>query len=249
MKLNSTLTLTLVLLLLMVGAGGLTGWWAYILGDLALQGVSQPDVSPSKKLTQQPDEPSSSDSTNTTTAQTDTPQTFNFLLDEDTLIQQAQEVINGTNQVPEAPEKPAADEVSNPDDAESSAETQLIRNPSFSTIEGESQGVTLQVSNAFQQDGALVLTVNLKNESSAAVQFLYSFLEVRDERGRSLTAITDDLPGEVPSNGDWFTGTVRIADVVLADAQTLSLALTNYPDQDLQLNLTGIPVTSESAVE
>lgn len=249
MKLNSTLTLTLVLLLLMVGAGGLTGWWAYVLGDLALQGVSQPDVSPSKKLTQQPDETSSPDSANTTTAQTGTPQTFNFLLDEETLIKRAQEVINGTNQVPETPEKPVADEVINPDDAESSPETQLIRNPSFPTIEGESQGVTLQVSNVFQQDGALILTVNVKNESREAVQFLYSFLEVRDEQGRSLTAITDDLPGEVPSNGDWFTGTVRIADVALADAQTLSLALTNYPDQELQLNLTGIPVTPESAVE
>ena len=100
----------------------------------------------------------------------------------------------------------------------------------------------MQVVDASQEEGSLLLKVNLKNEGDKAVRFLYSFLEVKDENGRALSAITDGLPGELPATGKDFSGTVKIPTALLNDAETVSLTLTDYPNQQLQLNLTEIPV-------
>lgn len=53
MKISSTLKLTLLLLLLMSGVGTASAYFAYQAGSQALKGVSQPEVNPSKKLTDQ----------------------------------------------------------------------------------------------------------------------------------------------------------------------------------------------------
>jgi hypothetical protein len=57
-----------------------------------------------------------------------------------------------------------------------------------------------------------------------------------------LSAITEGLPGEVPANGEEFTGTVSIPTALLEDAKSLSLTLTDYPDQKLQLKMSEIPI-------
>lgn len=87
-----------------------------------------------------------------------------------------------------------------------------------------------------------MLNVRLKNEGGDAVRFLYSFLNVTDNQGRALSAITDGLPGELPATGEEFSGTVSIPSALLEDAKTLSLTLTDYPDQKLQLKMSEIPI-------
>lgn len=229
MKIQPTIILTIVLLLLMAGAGTASGWFAYVLGDVALKGVSQPDVSPSKKLTNPNPETLDPDAN---------PETeLSILLDEAELIKAAEKIIKGQNQVPEppTPEPEASPE------PEAEAEN-TSTDPNFEPITGADQGITLAITSAAQQDGTLLLEVNLKNESSAAVQFLYSFLEIRDQRGRSLSAITDGLPGELPANGQTFNGTIRIPRALLDESETLTLTLTDYPDQNLQLTVSAIPV-------
>ena len=111
-------------------------------------------------------------------------------------------------------------------------------------IKGKDQGVTLEVVKINQQGGSLLLDVNLRNDSRKAVRFLYSFLDVRDDQGRALSAITDGLPGELPANGENFSGTVRIPTALLNDAKQISLTLTDYPDQKLQLKISKIPVVN-----
>ncbi|TVQ64908.1 MAG: hypothetical protein EA366_00540 [Spirulina sp. DLM2.Bin59] len=227
MKIQPTIILTIVLLLLMAGAGAASGWFAYIMGDVALKGVSQPDVSPSQRLT----------NPNAATIGTEqNPETeLSILLDEAELIKAAEKIIRGQNQVPEPPTpEPEPEPEPEGDDTTSRA--------NFDQIIGADQGITLAITNAAQRDGALLLDVNLKNESSAAVQFLYSFLEIRDQRGRSLSAITDGLPGELPANGQTFNGTIRIPTALLDESETLTLTLTDYPDQNLQLTVSAIPV-------
>lgn len=229
MKIPPTIILTLVLLLLMAGAGTASGWFAYVLGDIALKGVSQPDVSPSKKLTNPNPEAVGTE---------ENPEAeLSILLDEAQLIKAAEAIIKGDNQVPEPP-TPEPEASPEPDADADSATTA----PNFDPITGADQGITLAITNAAQQDGALLLEVNLKNESSAAVQFLYSFLEIRDQQGRSLSAITNGLPGELPANGEIFNGTIRIPTALLDEAETLTLTLTDYPDQNLQLTVSAIPV-------
>jgi hypothetical protein len=102
--------------------------------------------------------------------------------------------------------------------------------------------VTLEVRSASQQGGSLLLNVSLKNDGANAVRFLYSFLNVTDDQGRALSAITEGLPGELPPNGQEFSGTVSIPTALLENAKRLSLTLTDYPDQKLQLKMSEIPV-------
>lgn len=87
-----------------------------------------------------------------------------------------------------------------------------------------------------------MIDVSLKNDSDRSVQFLYSFLNVTDERGRALSATTEGLPGELPANQQKSSGTIKISTALLDDAEKLSLTLTDYPDQRLQLQISGIPV-------
>ena len=90
--------------------------------------------------------------------------------------------------------------------------------------------------------GSLLLKLNFKNEGAKAVQFLYSFLDVTDDQGRTLSANTQDLPEELPANGQIFSGTLSIPMVLLDDVKKLSLTLTDYPEQQLRLQVSNIPL-------
>jgi hypothetical protein len=103
-------------------------------------------------------------------------------------------------------------------------------------------GVTLEVSAASQRSNSMLLDVSMKNEGSQPVRFLYSFLNVTDDRGRALSASAEDLPAELPPNGQVFYGTVSIPTALLENAKEVSLTLTDYPGQKLQLQISGIPV-------
>jgi hypothetical protein len=67
-------------------------------------------------------------------------------------------------------------------------------------------------------------------------------LDVTDDQGRALSANTEDLPWELPPNGKIFSGTVSISTALLDDVKKLSMTLTDYPEQQLQLQMLDIPV-------
>ena len=117
-----------------------------------------------------------------------------------------------------------------------------IFQPGF-PVTSHNQGVTLQVLSARYSGGALQLKVNFKNEGSKTVRFLYSFLDVTDDQGRTLSTNTEELPGELPPNGKTFSGIVSIPTTLLNDVKKLSLTLTDYPDQQLLLQMSNIPVS------
>ncbi|NEO83569.1 MAG: hypothetical protein F6J87_04810 [Spirulina sp. SIO3F2] len=228
MKINPPIVLTATLLLFMAGAGTLSAWLGYKMGHEALKGVTQPDVSPAKKLTQ--------------VEQSDLAgQDVQIILNEQELIQQAEAIIKGQSSPPPAPESlPDAEANSIP---EAEPQAQLVNHEEdFSPIQGSDRGVTFAVMNTVEDDGTYLLDVSLKNNGAEDIRFLYSFLDIRNDQGRSISAVTEGLPGELPANGEWFSGTVSIPVDLLEDTQQLSLTLTDYPDQQLQLNLADIPV-------
>jgi hypothetical protein len=104
------------------------------------------------------------------------------------------------------------------------------------------RGVTLEVRSVRQQGGAVVLGVSLRNDSERQVRFLYSFLNVTDDQGRVISASTDGLPADLPPRSETVSGTISISTALLENAKQLSLSLTDYPDQQLQLQAAGIPV-------
>lgn len=233
MKFNSTVALTLILLVMMLGAGGVSALFGYTMGDEALKGVTQPDVSPSKKLTGK-QEPKSD------------PKKLEILLKEDEILKKVREHIQRTTQnvqqQKQQKDKKQSFVESESSEKDNSGSEAARRGGGKLPAKGQDGGITLEVTNANQEDGTLLLEVNLKNESEKSVRFLYSFLDVKDDQGRTLSAITDGLPGEVPANGQNFAGTIKIPTALLEDTQTLSLSLTDYPDQKLQINVPKIPV-------
>jgi len=238
MKLNSTVALTLLLLAMMLSAGFVSAMWGFTLGHEALKGVTQPDIRPTKKL---------AGNQKASDAQKD--QEGVAILREENILRSVKEYIN--NKGKEKPKNKQKEQASNPPKTEeqSSSETPETEASLTSTsseadlpIKSQDQGVTLEVRSADQQGGSLLLNVSLKNEGGDAVRFLYSFLNVTDDQGRALSAITEGLPGELPADGQEFSGTVSIPTALLEDSQKLSLTLTDYPDQKLQLKMSEIPI-------
>ncbi len=91
-----------------------------------------------------------------------------------------------------------------------------------------------------------MLDVTLKNNGTRPVQFLYSFLNVTDEGGKTLSATTQGLPSEVPSDGKVYGGKVNLPMSVVEEAKQLSLSLTDYPDRQVELKIDEIPVTIDN---
>lgn len=230
MKLNYTVALTLLLLTLMAGAGYASGKWGFNVGHEALKGVTQPDGRPASKIKIRKAKSQ--------------PQAKLALLKEEDILVSVRAWISGKGKKAK-PTKPQAQTKKVSQDT-SPPKTQLIQadvpQPGF-PITSQNQGVTMQVLSARYTGGALLLKVNFKNQSSRAVRFLYSFLNVADDQGRTLSANTEDLPEELPANGETLSGTVSIPTPLLDNVKKLSLMLTDYPDQKLLLQIPAIPVT------
>jgi hypothetical protein len=236
MKFNSTVLLTASLAIAMLGAGAASALYSFNLGHQALQGVNQPDVNPAKKLAKQQQ--------NSNEVQAFKP------VDEKAILKQVRNYINGKAEVSSRETKakdPAdqkvADEQANDNQAPQTSQKKPDQTESANfPLTAQNDGVTMEVTDVSQQGGSLVLEVNLKNESAQARQFLYSFLDIKGDRGESLSAIADGLPAELPPNGETFAGKLSIPLILVDGEKRISLSLTDYPDQSLQLNIADIPV-------
>lgn len=234
MKLNSTVALTLLLLTLMFGAGFVSSIWGFTIGHEALKGVTQPDIRPTKKLASSKRSSSGKEGVD--------------MLREEDILKKVRVYIDSKGKdakveknKEDARNKSDSTKDTKPSD-ESSDEAKAANTGVKFPVKSQDKQVTLEVRSASQQGGSLLLNVSMKNEGSSAVRFLYSFLNVTDDRGRALSAITEGLPGELPANGEEFSGTVSIPTALLENSQKLSLTLTDYPDQKLQLKMADIPV-------
>jgi hypothetical protein len=241
MKFNSTVALTLILLAMMLGAGFVSAMWGFTLGHEALKGVTQPDIRPTKKLAE--------------TQQVSLGKEGVKILREEDILVNVNDYLkskgkDSKSDSEEKKEKDAKEAAAKsppeqkPTPEATATQASLTTNANLKLpVQSQDRGVTLQVSSANQQGGSLLLNVSLKNSGTTPVRFLYSFLNVTDDQGRALSAITEGLPGELPANGETFTGTVSIPTALLEDAKKLSLTLTDYPDQKLQLKMSEIPVS------
>ncbi len=228
MVLNSTVVLTLILLTMMLGAGVTSSVFGFTLGREALKGTTQPDVRPSSNAGGKQGTPASKDQVS--------------ILKEKDILKTVKARIEGRD-----PEKVAGQGNTKTDKASSKTATAkkpaTEKNPSTKfPMNSRDGGITLEVSAANQRGNSMLLDVSMKNEGSQAVKFLYSFLSVTNNQGQPLSATAEDLPGELPPNGQVFYGTISIPTTLLENAKEISLTLTDYPAQKLQLQIAGIPV-------
>lgn len=229
MQINTTVLLTLILLTLMLGASSASGFLGFKLGSDALKGVTTPDGRPVNKF-------NSSKSNN--------PQqgTESFLKEED-ILKAVKSRINSKKQG-NKPEKSAEEEIKTDKPQKQEKPKQVVEEtlqPGF-PVSAESEGVTMSVQSVRYSGGDLLLRVNMQNKGTDSVRFLYSFLDITDDKGRTLSAITEGLPAELPAKGAEVKGTISIPTALLDDVKQISLSLTDYPAQRLKLQLSDIPV-------
>lgn len=226
MKINSTVALSLTLLLLMIGAGYMSAVLGFTVGSEAIKGVTQPDARPVSKIKQRQGQNSGR---------------VEMLKEEDILATvKARIEGKGKNAKPQKP-KAQNKQASSAPKPKAQLVVQESLQPGFPLLHRD-RGVMLEVLSARYAGGALQLKLNFKNEGQKTVKFLYSFLDVKDDQGRAISANAEGLPGELPPNGKTFSGTVSIATNLLTDVKKLSLKLTDYPDQQIQLQVSAIPV-------
>ncbi|MEG4346461.1 hypothetical protein QUB70_24750 [Microcoleus sp. A003_D6] len=228
MAVNSTVVLTLILLAMMFGAGVTSSVWGFTIGREALKGTTQPDIRPSNNVgSGKQGNPASKDQVS--------------ILKEKDILKTVKARVEGRD-----PDKITAGANTKADKASSkpaTAKKPIAQNASAKfPLNSRDGGITLEVSAASQRSNSMLLDVSLKNEGSQAVRFLYSFLNVTDNQGRVLSATAEDLPAELPPNGQVYYGTVSIPTALLENAKEVSLTLTDYPGQKLQLQISGIPV-------
>ena len=220
---NSSIFLTLGLLALMFGAGLSSASWGFKLGREALKGITQPDTRPTNNLT---------------SAQGNLNRREELVfLKEDKIISNVKNIIINGGVVEEKTAK--EDSQKKQSKVKSNQTTQTKQ--TFPIISSDA-GVVLEVNDVRRWGNSLVLDVNLKNQGDRAVRFLYSFLNITDEQGRVLSASTEDLPGELPPNARKYYGIITIPVTLLNNAKELSLELTDYPDQKLNLKISKIQI-------
>jgi len=225
MGLNSTVIMTVVLLVMMFGAGIFSSAWGYKLGREALKEITQPDVRPSNLTEKANNAPRN--------------EGVKFLTEEE-ILASVKKRMEGGEEATAAPPKSEPKPEEKAEGEEKPQET--AANPAALPIVSRDGGVTLEITSVTRKSNSLLLNVNIKNEGDRSVRFLYSFLNVTDDKGRALSASVDDLPGQLPPGSQTYTGTVTIPTALLDNAQELGMSLTDYPDQKLQLQMSGIPV-------
>jgi hypothetical protein len=232
MKINSTVILTLILLTLMLGAGSVSAFLGFSMGSSALKGVSSPDGRPTAKFAGNRN--SSAESAGLA------------LLKEEDIIKEVKARIKDNktdNKVNKQDEDEEEIKTKKTEPQEKQEEPEEKLEPGFPVV-SESEGVSMSVQSVRYSGGDLLLRVKMQNKGDDSVRFLYSFLDVTDDKGRTLSAITEGLPAELPGKSPTFTGTISIPTALLDDVGSISLALTDYPAQKLKLQVSDIPVAN-----
>jgi hypothetical protein len=215
MKWNSTLGLTLVLLMAMLMAGFVSAVAGMSAGREALKGITQPDTRPTNNLANRKGAPPRRDEL--------------VILQEDKIIATVKA-------------RTAGEKSSSPSTAKAApAPTKSPEVSKFPMI-SEGDGVTLTVKSVQKQGDLLLLSITLQNANRDPVKFLYSFLELKDDQGRTLSANTEGLPSELPANSQAYPGTIRVPIMSMDKVEKLSLALADYPDQQIRIEMSDIPV-------
>jgi hypothetical protein len=228
---KSSLTLTLLLLILMAIGGAAGAVMGGALGRDALKGVTQPDFGLSSR----------SGPRNAKQQEPAPGQPVAFLT-EDAILKNVKTRMadrKGSKPVPVEP-------IPSPSASPADPQTKPSLQAGFPVV-SQDQGVLMEVSSAQTEGNSVILDVSLRNQGTKPVRFLYSFLNVTDNRGKAVVATTEGLPGELQPLSESFSGTIAIPQALLDDVSSLSLSLTDYPDQKIQLKLTNIPLVKTPA--
>jgi hypothetical protein len=225
MKFNSTVVYTFVLLFLMIGAGVASAVSGFSMGREALKGITQPDSRPNKGKANKTGVVAKED--------------LQLLKEEDIVKSMKERIDSSAKNGAKAPEKPEKSEkekitTEKPKDVK----TAKVELP----VTTESEGVAMEVLSRRQEGDSTLFEVAMKNTSDRPVSFRYSFMNITDNKGQMVSAEAIGLPEALPAKSEKFSGSVKIATGSLEKVENVTLQLSDYPEQKIQLRLTDIPV-------
>jgi hypothetical protein len=221
---------TITLLSLMAAIGVVTAIIGYTFGQNSLKGTTQPVVNPIFGV-------------GGGTAQAGgTPQEPAFRRESD-ILKEVKAITGGLSRSsPEASPSPSGSPSGSPTTSPSGSPSP---SPSAATglpREAKANDVTLAIRSSQRQAGDLILNVSLQNKGKRSFQFLYTFLEITDDRGRPLTAETRGLPTDLKAESGEVTGTITIPAPSIDGAKSISIKLSDYPNQSVTLTIPNIAV-------
>ncbi len=214
----------------MLGAGSVSAFLGFEMGSSALKGVTTPDGRPTTKF------PNSKTNNSQQLGVT--------LLKEDEILKIVKARIEGKTKAAKSEKLEENDEETRSSRQKPKEQPAVVAEklqPGF-PVTAESEGVTFAVQSVRYSGGDLLMRVNMQNKGSDSVRFLYSFLDVSDDKGRTLSASTEGLPSELAPDSPAVSGTVIIPTALLDDVNKISLSLTDYPAQKLKLEVLNVPV-------
>jgi hypothetical protein len=227
MKLNATVTFTFILLFLMLSAGLVSAFSGFAVGREALKGITQPDSRPNKGKAK------------AASSSADAKDGMALIREEDVVKSMKERIDSTAKGGGKGGKDDKKPDEKKPDEKKSDEKkADLAKFPIVSVA----QGVSMEVVSTRRDGDATLLDLSMKNTGTNPVQFRYNFLTVTDEKGRVINAETIGLPAELTANSQAFSGSVKIATSSLQDVKTVTVQLSDYPEQKLQLRLANIPV-------
>ena len=206
--------------------GAATGFVGYLFGRNSLKGITQPDLNPFL---------------NSVGDTSENPRQGLGFLKEDELIKKVQVQTRGAEAKPAKPE--AKKDSSKKDDKQAGQKKPEVKKADGKfPIRLESEQVKMDIRSLVQEEEEIVLSVAMTNGSDKPVQFIYTFLDVSDNKGYSLTSEVVGIPETLDPKSETHVGTIRVLDTPPGAATRLSLKLTDYPDQKIDLAVKDIPV-------
>ena len=228
-KLGSAAKFTMFLLAVMFLIGAATGFIGYLFGRNSLRGITQPDINPFL---------------NSVGDTTEAPRQGVGFKKEDEIIK-AVKAQTGSSDAKPDPKPDKKQESTNKDEKATTKKPEVKKADGSFPIRLESEKVKLDIRSLVQKEDEIVLNVALINGSSNPVQFIYSFLDITDNKGYSLTSEVIGIPETLKANSETYVGTIRVLDTPPGAAARLNLSLTDYPDQKITLAIKDIPVETK----
>jgi hypothetical protein len=204
----------------------------YFFGYQSLKGVTQPDKNPFLGADASGQQ---------------YPRQGNQFVSEQDIIAQVEKQIKGGNKAQKDAKKESAENKDKDKDKEKGATASSSPSPKTGQakslpITAENQGVKLEIRSLAVAEDTLTLGVVLRNEGNAAVQFLYDFLDITDDQSQTFSTEVKGLPTDLKAKSETFNGTIKVMGVSAETSKALTLSLSDYPEQKIKLEVSGIPV-------
>lgn len=207
----------------------------YFFGYQSLKGVTQPDKNPFL---------------GTSASGEDYPRQGSPFVSEQDIINQVEKQIKGISKSQQAAKKEAAqankdkDKDKDKDKNATASPSPKDGNAKSLPIVAKSQGVILEIRSVTFTEDNTTLDVALRNEGNAPVQFLYDFLDVTDNQSQTFSTEVKGLPTDLKPKSETYSGTIKIIGVSEEASKALTLSLSDYPEQRIKLEASGIPIKS-----